>query len=98
VQIQHHPIPVLQSDIRWCTPQPGCYKLNVDAAGPLDDGNWGLAAIIRDVEGVVLASTCWYMLILIDSNVAEALALVKGIEFAKDTLFLQLCAEAVPVM
>jgi len=68
--------------------------LNVDAAGPLDDGNWGLATIIRDVEGVVLAAACWYMPILIDSKVAEALALVKGIEFAKDTLFLQLCAEA----
>jgi len=30
--------------------------LNVDAAGPSDDGNWGLAAFIRDAEGVVLAA------------------------------------------
>lgn len=74
--------------------QPGCYKLNVDAAGPSADRNWGLAAIIRDVEGVVLAVACWYMPILTDSNVAEALALMKGIEFSKNMLFLHLCAES----
>lgn len=94
VQIQYHPILYRSQTSDGVRVQPGCYKLNVDAAGPSADRNWGLAAIIRDVEGVVLAVACWYMPILTDSNVAEALALMKGIEFSKDMLFLHLCAES----
>jgi len=40
------------------------YKLNVDAARPNEEGNWGLAAVIRDAEGIVVGARCWNTLIL----------------------------------
>ncbi|RHN72773.1 hypothetical protein MtrunA17_Chr2g0291401 [Medicago truncatula] len=45
------PIPV--SNIRWCLPSTGSYKMNVDASGPSDDGKWGLVVVIRDDQGFV---------------------------------------------
>ncbi|MCI95504.1 hypothetical protein A2U01_0116802, partial [Trifolium medium] len=37
--------------MRWVPPISGHYKLNVDVAGPTEDGNWGLAAVVRDSNG-----------------------------------------------
>jgi hypothetical protein len=40
------PASVPMSIVRWTTPTTDFYKLNVDAAGPNAEGNWGLAAVI----------------------------------------------------
>jgi ribonuclease HI len=68
--------------------------MNVDAAGPSDDGKWGLAAVIRDDQGFVSAASCWCLPILPDSDVAEAMAMLKGLKFAKELLFLNIQAES----
>ena len=47
---------------------------------------------MRDNEGVVVGASCWQVCSLSDSEVAEALAMRKGLEFAKDMSFLNLIA------
>lgn len=89
-----NPIPVPVSAVRWTSPIGNSFKMNVDPAGPNSDGKWGLAAVIRDTEGVVVAAKCWCILTLPDSDVAEGLALLKGLEFAKDMVFLKLIVES----
>ena len=37
----------------------GFYKLNVDAAGPIDRGKWSIGVMARDNEGVVVAASSW---------------------------------------
>ncbi|PNX74930.1 hypothetical protein L195_g030859 [Trifolium pratense] len=77
------------SAVRWVPPISvlGHYKFNVDVADPSDDGNWGLAAIVKDSNGVVMAAGCWCRPIVPDSDVAEGMTLLLGMEFAKDMLF-----------
>lgn len=50
--------------------------------------------MVRDNEGVVLASSCWQVCSLPDSEVAETLAMRKGLEFTKDMCFMNLIAES----
>ena len=49
--------------------------------------------MVRDNEGVVVGASCWQVFSLPDSEVVEALAMRKGLEFAKDMSFLNLIAE-----
>ena len=49
---------------------------------------------MRDNEGVVVAVSCWQVFSLPDSEVTEALAMWKELEFAKDMCFLNLIAES----
>jgi len=88
------PIPIPQSHVRWRQPNSDSYKLNVDAAGPNDVGSWGLSTVVRDSDGVVLAAAYWYRPTLPDSNIAESMAMLMGLNFAKDLLFLKLEAES----
>ncbi|MCI35158.1 hypothetical protein A2U01_0056379, partial [Trifolium medium] len=53
-----------------------------------------IGVVVRDEHGVVVAASCWQVLPLPDSEVAEALAMRKGLEFAKDMSFLNLIAES----
>jgi len=94
LQMQNQQVPLPNRNIRWCLQTTGSNKLNGDAAGPSENGKWGLSTVIRDADGFVAAAGCWYMPILPDSNVAEALALLKGLQFAKDLLFLNVQAES----
>lgn len=94
LQSQNQSVPIPASNIRWCLPSAGSYKMNVDAAGPSDDGKWGLAVVIRDVQGFVSATGCWCLPILPNSDVAEAMAMLKGRKFAKELLFLNIQAES----
>ena len=48
----------------------------------------------RDIEGMVVAAQCWCILSLQESDVAEGLAMLKGLKFAKDMLFLKLIVES----
>ena len=50
--------------------------------------------MVRDNEGVVVGASSWQVFSLPDSEVAEALAMRKGVEFAKDMSFLNLIVES----
>jgi len=80
------------SDVHWTPPFNDFYKLNVDAAGPIEGDKWGIGVVVRDNEGVVVGASCWQVCSLSDSEVAETLAMRKGLEFAKDMSFLNLIA------
>jgi len=90
--IQPASVPI--SAVRWTTLITDFYKLNVDVAGPNAEGNWRLAGVIRGTNGMVVAARCWYTAVLPESNVVEGMALLKGMKFAKDMLFLNLNVEA----
>jgi hypothetical protein len=47
---------------------------------------------VIDTEGTVLAASCWYRLILKDSDSAEGVAML-GLEFSKGLLFRNLEAK-----
>lgn len=49
--------------------------------------------MMRDVDGVVVAASCWQVLSLSDSEIAEALTMMKSFKFAKDVFFLDLIVE-----
>jgi hypothetical protein len=87
VQAVMHPITVQISAVRWTPPVGNSFKLNVDVAGQNSDEKWGLATVIRYTEGMVVAEQCWCILALQESDVAEGLAVLKGLEFAKDIFF-----------
>lgn len=91
-QIENIPAPI--DTVHWSPPPTGWFKLNVDAAGPAEDGNWGMSAVIRDSNGLVAAATCCKKLVLPDSDIAEAITLKLGLEFARDMLFLNIIAES----
>ncbi|KEH38161.1 hypothetical protein MTR_2g061390 [Medicago truncatula] len=63
--------PVLPiSNVHW-TPPPfsGFYKLDVDAAGPIEGDEWGIGVVLRDNEGVVVGVGSWQVSSLPDSEV-----------------------------
>jgi hypothetical protein len=51
-----HLISLSESAIRLTLPKTVFYKFDVDDAVPNNDGKWGLVAVIRDVEGCVIAA------------------------------------------
>jgi ribonuclease HI len=82
------------SDVHWTPLFSGFYKLNVDATGPIEGDKWGISVVVRDNEGVVVGASSWQVFSLPDSEAAEALAMWKGLEFAKDMSFLNLITES----
>jgi len=94
MQVQNQGCPIPTSNVRLTVPPPVWYKLNTDAAGQNEDGTWGPSAIVRDSEGVAVAATCWRTPILPNSDMAEAMAMKKGMEFAKYMLFLKVIVES----
>jgi hypothetical protein len=64
-----------------------CYKLNADEARPDGNGKWVLSAVVIDTEGTVFAASCWYRLILKDSDSAEGIVMLLGLEFSKNFAF-----------
>jgi hypothetical protein len=82
------PISLSRSAVRWVPPISGHYKLNMDVASPMKDGNWVLAAIVRDSGWWwLLVVGCWYQPIIPDLNMAEDMTLLVWMEFTKDMLF-----------
>jgi len=70
------------SYVHWTPPFSGFYKLIVDAAGPIEGDKWGIGVVVRDNEGVVVGASSWQVFSLPYSEVAEALAMREGLEFA----------------
>ena len=82
--------PILQiSDVHWTHPFSGFYKLNVDATCLIEGDKWGICVVVRDNEVVVIGASSWQVFSLPDSEAAEALAMRKGLEFAKDMCFFE---------
>jgi len=48
----------------------GFYKLNIDAAGLIEDGKWGIGVAVKDNEDVVVVASCWQVFSLSVSEVA----------------------------
>jgi len=80
------------TDVHWTPPFNGLYKLNVDAVGPIEGDKWGIGVMVRDNEGVVVGASSWQVFLLPISEVAKALAIRKGLKFAKGMCFLNLIA------
>ena len=87
--------PVLPiSYVHWTPPVSGFYKLNVDTTSPIEGDKWGIDAVVRDNEGVVVDGSSWRVFSLPDSEVTKVLAMRKGLKFAKDMSFLNLIAKS----
>jgi len=46
-------------DVHWTPHFSDFYKLNVDAAGPIEGDKWGIGVVVRDNEGVVIGASSW---------------------------------------
>lgn len=78
--------------LRWTPPPTGWYKMNIDAAGPMD-GCWGAGTIIRDSNGKVMAAASMQFSSMDDVELAEAMALRMGIQFVADLEYQNLQVE-----
>jgi hypothetical protein len=61
---------------KWRKPDPPLLKANSDAS-LRDPGWWGLGAIIRNEEGLVMASATWKVEGFDNSETAEAFGTMK---------------------
>ncbi|KAK3221985.1 hypothetical protein Dsin_009010 [Dipteronia sinensis] len=76
------PLPL---SIRWQPPLEGHYKVNPDAAIDIQQGRLGLGFVIRECQGFVLASGASRLEVEYSPKVAEATAILRGINFALET-------------
>ncbi|KAK9277999.1 hypothetical protein L1049_027556 [Liquidambar formosana] len=70
---------------RWCPSIGSLFKINTDGAWVAKDGIGGVGIVIRDERGMFIAGMAkklWYMG---SAQIAEALALREGLQFALDT-------------
>uniref|UniRef100_A0A0A9BCZ9 RNase H type-1 domain-containing protein n=1 Tax=Arundo donax TaxID=35708 RepID=A0A0A9BCZ9_ARUDO len=84
----------------WSKPHEGYVKLNVDAAFSIDKGS---GAIIRDDQGMFLASSCRGVEYVTDAQTAEDLALRDGLILAGQIGCMKImvesdCMEVVEIM
>jgi ribonuclease HI len=66
--------------VAWIKPYPGSYKLNIDAAY-YTDGPGAAGAVLRNNKGQAMARPACPLEQLIGPDTAEAMALLKGLEF-----------------
>ncbi|KAK3224581.1 hypothetical protein Dsin_004443 [Dipteronia sinensis] len=78
----------------WRPPDPGLYKVNTDAALDVGGRKTGIGLIIRNCFGEVIASSAQPVLAGYSHIVAEALAIFKGLQFARDTGLVPCCIES----
>lgn len=71
---------------KWRRPETGFVKANGDANLKYA-GSWGIGAIIRDEEGLVMAAATWKVNGGEDTLMAEAHALISTMRLAKDCGF-----------
>ncbi|KAL5827457.1 hypothetical protein ACOSQ4_019254 [Xanthoceras sorbifolium] len=69
---------------RWFPPPLGIYKINSDAAINSVDFCIGLGFVVRDAEGFVLAAGAQPLQFCVSPLVAEAMAILRGIQFASE--------------
>jgi len=54
-QVDVEPTISISSPSTWTPPPTSSFELNIDAYGPVVN-KWGVGAIVRDLEGFVLAA------------------------------------------
>ncbi|KAK3224166.1 hypothetical protein Dsin_011191 [Dipteronia sinensis] len=62
----------------------GFFKVNCDAAIDVSEGRIGFGLVIRDSTGVVMASSSQVMAVYFNAQAAEAIAILRGIQFSKE--------------
>ncbi|KAL5756478.1 hypothetical protein ACOSP7_020905 [Xanthoceras sorbifolium] len=73
---------------RWLPHSPGVFSINSDATMREQIGKVGLRVIIRDYHGKVMACCCSCFSICCSPQVAEALAILRGLRLAEELLLL----------
>ncbi|KAK3198881.1 hypothetical protein Dsin_022296 [Dipteronia sinensis] len=69
----------------WKPPNQGLYKINCDAAINLVGCLVGCGVVIRNEKGLIMAASSQRMLASFPSHIAEATAILCGIQLAIDT-------------
>ncbi|KAK2643636.1 hypothetical protein Ddye_018831 [Dipteronia dyeriana] len=84
---------VVNGDIGWTLPTNSYFKINCDTA--IDVGNhvFGMGMVIPDHQGYVMASDVQRLMESCSPQVAEAVAVLYGLNFAIDTGLLQISVE-----
>jgi hypothetical protein len=67
--------PLKSNDAIWVKPSDGFVKFNVDVSFHEDSRSGSAGAIIRDITGNFIATSCIYLPHVVDSKMAEALAM-----------------------
>lgn len=80
------PSRAIHRNLRWIKPELDFVKANYDVSMKIK-GVWGIGAIIRNQEGLVMASATWRMPGFDDTTTAEACALWKTMILAKECGF-----------
>ncbi|KAK9280564.1 hypothetical protein L1049_014257 [Liquidambar formosana] len=70
--------------VKWCPPNPGIFKINVDGALFVEDNCVGLGAMVRDCEGQAIAARSKKIIGTFPATVVEATAMRFAIGFARD--------------
>jgi hypothetical protein len=76
--------PVLPiSDVHWTPPFSSFYKLNVDAACPIDGDKLGIGVVVRDNEGVVVGASSWQVFSFTRFRGCRSFSYAEGFEICK---------------
>ncbi|KAK3200780.1 hypothetical protein Dsin_024195 [Dipteronia sinensis] len=76
---------VVQSTVTWNPHNQGIYKINMDVAINSAGECVGLGMVIRDLTGFVMSASSQKNSAMYSPQVAEAIAIRQGLQFARDT-------------
>lgn len=82
-----------QVDKVWKPPAQGVYKLNVDGATFAACGSIGIGAVVRNWKGEVLLSMAKKIAASPTLEIAEAMAIMRGLTVAKEAGFSKIILE-----
>ncbi|KAL5776794.1 hypothetical protein ACOSP7_009720 [Xanthoceras sorbifolium] len=74
----------VQVPARWQAPSPNWFKINLDAALDFKHKRVGFGIVIRDCHGQVVAALAQRYPLLVSVEVAEAMAIFRGLQFATE--------------
>jgi ribonuclease HI len=80
--------------ITWLKPRGNFVKVNVDAAFNAEEGNGATGAIIRNSQGMFLAAGARFIPHVASASMAEALAILHGLQLATNMGFTKVEAES----
>ncbi|KAK2660271.1 hypothetical protein Ddye_006804 [Dipteronia dyeriana] len=72
-------------NVIWKPPDSRWYKANTDVAISIAEKKIGFDIVIRDAKGFVLASSCQSVTATFSPPMAEAEAILSGLQFARDS-------------
>ncbi|KAK3194881.1 hypothetical protein Dsin_026191 [Dipteronia sinensis] len=78
---------VRRGNVVWPHPSPGVFKVNCDASIDVKGGRIGFGLVIRDTSGFVMVASSQVIVGNFNAQVAEASAILRGIQLSKDCGF-----------